>query len=232
MLKPSRRPDRSAQRGLSLVELMVGMAVGLLVVAGATMVTATQIGDSRRLLIETQLQQDLRAAADIITRELRRAGSQGYQNLAGDAVWSTPTATPSINPYTDLTISGSGDAVSYKYYRTSGTVGPFGFKLDGGTIKSNIDASSTWQDLTDRRVMEVTTFTVATSNGPSVQLPCPKDCPGGGTLCFPTWTVRELTVDITGRSVADPSVQRSLRAVSRLRNDLLTPSAPGQVCPS
>jgi len=228
------RPRSCQQRGLSLVELMVGLAIGLLVVAGASMVSSTQVIESRRLLVETQLQQDLRAAADIITRELRRAGSLGFQNLAVDTAWSSPTSSPLVNPYTDITITTApgGDTVTYKYYRASGAVGPFGFKADGGTIKSNIDASGTWQDLTDRRVMEVTTFRVTRTDGPAASLPCPKECAGGGTACFPTWTVREITVDITGRSVADTSVQRSIRAVARLRNDLLTPSAAGQVCPS
>lgn len=62
------------QRGLSLVELLVGISVGLFVLAGATLLLSTQLGDNRRLLLETQLQQDLRATMDIITRELRRAG--------------------------------------------------------------------------------------------------------------------------------------------------------------
>lgn len=219
------------QRGLSLVELMVGLAIGLLVVAGATLVTSTQLNDSRRLLIETQMQQDLRAAADIITRDLRRTGSWGYGNLARDTVWSAASPVPSVNPYTNVTLTGTpATEVAYSYYRKSGTVGPFGFKLDGGVIKSYITGTS-WQELTDSRVMTVTTFTVTPSDGPAVQLPCPHDCPGGGTACFPTWTVRQLVVDITAQSVADPAIVRSIRAVAKPRNDLLTPSAVSQVCP-
>ncbi len=68
---------------------MVGIAVGLFIVAGATMVVTTQLGDNRRLLLETQLQQDLRATADIITRELRRAGAEGS---ATSHVWAPADA--------------------------------------------------------------------------------------------------------------------------------------------
>jgi prepilin-type N-terminal cleavage/methylation domain-containing protein len=230
---PSAAKRRARQRGLSLVELMVGLAIGLLVVAGATVVTASQLSDSRRLLVETQMQQDLRAAADIITRELRRSGSSAYSNIARNAIWSTASPTPTVNLYTGLNITTapSGDEVIYSYYRTSGAViNPFGFKLDAGVIKSKIDGS-VWQELTDSRVMNVTAFTVTQTDGPAVQMPCPKDCPGGGETCFPTWTVRELVVAITGQAVADASVVRSIRAVAKLRNDVLTPSAPGQVCP-
>ena len=75
---------RRRQRGLSIVELMVGMAIGLFVVAAASMLVVTQLSDNRRLTLETQVQQDLRATADIITRELRRAGHWGK---ARDGVW-------------------------------------------------------------------------------------------------------------------------------------------------
>ena len=56
---------RSNQRGLTLVELMVGLAVGLFVLAGATLVVSSQLNDNRTLLLETQIQQDLRAKARI-----------------------------------------------------------------------------------------------------------------------------------------------------------------------
>jgi len=38
------------------------------------MVLTTQLGDNRRLLLEAQMQQDMRTAADLISRDLRRAG--------------------------------------------------------------------------------------------------------------------------------------------------------------
>ena len=63
---------------------MVGVAIGLFVVAAASMLVVTQLSDNRRLTLETQVQQDLRASADIITRELRRAGHWGK---ARDGVW-------------------------------------------------------------------------------------------------------------------------------------------------
>ena len=82
-------------RGLSLVELLVCIAVGMFVVASAAMLVSTQLNDNRKLLLETQVQQDLRAAADIITRELRRAG---HWNNAASFVWTTSGAS-ALNPY-------------------------------------------------------------------------------------------------------------------------------------
>lgn len=239
MLNNDRRPSapRRAQRGLSLVELMVGIAIGLVVVAGAALVASSQISDTRRLLLETQLQQDLRAAADIITRELRRAGSNAYDNLARDAVWSPTTLSSAANPYTAIapsTLPSTPDtSVGYAYYRTSGAVGGFGFRLNAGVIEFNLDGSPTsgWQALTDARVLRVTTFTVTQNNGPAVPLACPNECPTGGTACFPAWQTREFVVDIAGEAVADPAVQRSIRAAAKLRNDLLVPGTSGPLCP-
>ncbi len=231
-------PGRHQQAGLSLVELMVGIAVGMVVVAGASLMVSAQMSGTRQLLTEVQLQQDLRAAADIITRELRRAGSNAYNNLARDAV-SQPTTLSAQNPFSTITPSALNTAtateVGYAYYRTSGAVGGFGFQLSStGVIEFNLDGTSTgWQALTDGRVLRVTNFTVTLNNGPAVQLPCPKDCPAGGTACFPTWQNRELVVDIEAESVTDPNVRRSIRAATKLRNDVLNPdSATGLVCPS
>lgn len=224
------RPAQS-QRGLSLVELMVGIALGLFIVAGATMVVSTQLGDNRRLLLETQVNQDLRAAADIVTRELRRAG---YWPLADQSVW-TPTSNPQQSPYLDIApTAGVSSQVDYRYRRDSGEDGPFGFKLEAQTLKSRFGAAG-WQELTDPKTLRVTAFSVEPRNGPAIPLPCPNLCPDGTDDCWPTLTVREFVIDIAGEAVADPAVQRTLRTVVRLRNDALRfgviPGQPGQACP-
>ena len=77
-----------------------------------------------------------------------------------------------------------------------------------------------------------TAFTITPRNGPETQLPCPNMCPGGITDCWPTLTVRELVVDITGEAVADPAVRRSLRSVVRLRNDLVRFKVPDAIAPT
>ena len=61
-------------RGMGIVELLVGLALGLFVVSGGLMLLAGFTDENRRLLLETRLTQDLRAASDLVTRDLRRAG--------------------------------------------------------------------------------------------------------------------------------------------------------------
>jgi len=217
------RPSRRAvQRGISLVELMVGIAVGLLVVASAAMLTSTQLTDNRRLLLETQVHQDLRAAADIVTRELRRAS---HWQWADRGIW-TPDAVPQPNPYASVSPTTAGATqVGYRYRRNSGEDGPFGFKLEGAALKTRMGEAG-WQELTDPKTLRVTAFAV-TPNHQTLVLACATPCGGVAEPACPTLTVREFIVDITGQAVSDPAVQRSLRTVVRVRND----DAQGQ-CPA
>lgn len=223
MLTPIALRASRPRRGLSLVEMMVGVAVGLIVVAGATLLVATQLGDNRRLLLETQVQQDLRAAADIVTRDIRRSGA--WLDTARLGIW-TPGATPQANPYSALLpASAAATQVTYQYLRSPGaSTTDYGFRLQSGVIQTLLGGA--WQDLTDVRVVRVTRFDITPRHAPAIQMPCPNECPGGGTACWPTLTVRELVVDITGVAVGDASVQRSLSTTVRPRNDEVTGACP------
>jgi type II secretory pathway component PulJ len=230
-VRAAQRRRKGSQGGLSLVELMVGIAVGLFVVAAAAMLVSTQLNENRRLLLETQVQQDLRAASDIIARELRRAGhwadAAQFVRVAG--------AAPQVNPFSTLTPDDAAtDQVDFAYWRRLNETGPYGFKQEGNVLKTRLGLGG-WQELTDGNTLRITAFTVTPRNGPAIRMPCPKLCADDTDACWPTLTVRELVVDITGQAVVDPAVQRSLRSVVRLRNDLVQfniAGAPTQACPA
>lgn len=66
---------RSGQTGLTLIELMISLVLGLIVV-GATIALAVSLMRSNNETIRsTRLTQELRAAADVVTTEIRRARS-------------------------------------------------------------------------------------------------------------------------------------------------------------
>lgn len=226
---------RRGQKGLSLVELMVGIAVGLFVVAAASTLVATQLTDNRRLLLEVQVQQDLRAAADIIARDLRRAGSWGSVTAAGNGVATGGAGgAPNTTPI-GLTLGGSAGAASISYYssRTVGTVGPYGFRRNGSVIQSQLAAAG-WQPLTDENTMEVTAFDITPVDEPPVRAACNKRCSDGTQDCWPTLVVRSLRVNITGQSTTDSAVRRSVSALVRLRNDRVNfndAANPTLICP-
>lgn len=227
---------RAAQRGLSLIEMMVGIVVGMIVVAGASLMMVTQIGEHRRLMLETQIQQDLRAVADLVLRDLRRAGYwENSQNgiLVANAV--TPAAS---NPYLSITpaiTQTEGSSVEYSYTRDSSKERPennlldtnevFGFKLDGEVLKFRLGDSG-WQPLTDPETLIITGFNVA-SNVQSVPLDtyCPA-CTAGSTTCPPELHVRSFTVTVSGEASHDRAVRRTLTVNSRVRNDSIVGTCP------
>jgi len=212
----ARRAPAQRQRGLSIVEMMVGVAIGLIVVAAAALLVSAQLGENRRLLIETQIQQDLRATADIMTRELRRAG---YSNLAPSSVWyrGTPGVVKNLLTAVSPTATPQSE-VTYQYFR-NGSESSFGFKLEDGVIKTLIGGE--WQQLTDANTLKVTALTITPNTAPAAptRLPCPKLCADGTQNCWPTIQVRDLIVDITAQAANDASVTRSIRSAVRLRND-------------
>lgn len=219
-----------------MVELLVGIAIGLLIVAGASMLTATQLGENRRMLVEMQLQQDLRAAVEVITRQLRRAGAVAQPM---SYIWTKDLAGVDAGIIDDMApTSGSSTEVTFRYVR--GPSGQLGFRLQGSRIQTRLVLTpGSWQDLTDVNTMEVLAFAITANHAvePSQtgaapqRMPCPSLCADGTTNCWPTVRVREYTVSVTGRSKADQAVVRTLASAVRVRNDELIPVG-GAVCPA
>lgn len=218
---------------MSLVELMVGITVGLFVVAAATTLMANQLSDNRKLLVETQIQQDLRASMDIITRQLRRAGALDT-SLAQVGLGTAMGIGGNPSTFTAVTPAAAPSSeVGFAFYRNAGDQGRSGFKLEADGIKSHT-AGGGWQELTDINVMKVTRFTVTPSSVPSPRLPCPKLCADGTADCWPQLVVRNYRVIIEAQAKNDATVLRTMSSEVRLRNDWVkfnNVAAPNQVCP-
>ncbi|HRP28880.1 MAG TPA: prepilin-type N-terminal cleavage/methylation domain-containing protein, partial [Burkholderiaceae bacterium] len=154
------RQPLAARRGFTLVELLVGLALALLVVAGGGALLTSQIRDHRALVLEARLMQDLRTAADLVARDLRRAG---YWGDAGAGVWSADAA-PRDNPYAALAPDdAASDAASLRYSRDTAENHvvdgneQFGFRLRNRAIEIQL-GSGNWQALTDATLLAVTEF--------------------------------------------------------------------------
>lgn len=238
----SNRSIRQAlQRGVSMVELMVGIAVGLFLVAGATTVFVTHLGNSRQLLVEARVNQDLRATADVISRDLRRAGY--WDNALSGTIAVGTAGTTVLNPYVPITMTGSSQ-VEYLFARdannTLNTNESFGFRraVDGptgrGVIQMKTDSTPTWQTLTDPTVLDIAANGLAilqTATQVPVGGACAKACPppaGATWTCpnAPTLTLRQYDITITGTAVADARITRTLQTRARVRNDQAAGSCP------
>ena len=81
IVKPLHRQHASSQRGLTLVELMVGIAIGLLVVAVAMGAMMVSRGVSGTVSDASNIQQQAAYAMRVIGQQVRQAGSL-YLNLS------------------------------------------------------------------------------------------------------------------------------------------------------
>lgn len=104
-------------RGLTLVELMVGILVGMFVIAGVIATYLTILRGGSETLKMARLNQEMRAAMDLMSFEIRRAG---YAIDAAGALDSNLVAAK--------TIAISDSCILYRY-KTPGTDEYFGFRL-------------------------------------------------------------------------------------------------------
>jgi type IV pilus assembly protein PilW len=213
---------------LSIVELMVGITIGLFILAGASMVLTTQLGDNRRLLLEAQVQQDLRAASDLISREIRAAG---YWGNAYQQVW----APNMVNPYSVTPLVVTANPTSLVYFRSldedpaGGTennaindneYGGFRRNASTGAIDMQL-GNGNWQQLTDPAVLAVTQFSLVVNPVP-LTMPCGSACPTGPAGLLLKQCARDMVVTIVVQAVHDPAVRRSISNRIRLRNDVIS----------
>ncbi|OYU94983.1 MAG: hypothetical protein CFE45_19920, partial [Burkholderiales bacterium PBB5] len=210
-------------RGMSIVELMVGITIGLFILAGATTVATSQLGNNRRLLLETQVQQDMRLTIDLIARDLRRAGYWGHADYT---VWpedvdpnvgNRPLTVALGNPYAGLLPDSVEGGTTVQYKRSTdedggfavvdennvvdtGDVGGFRYNASDKSIEAKLSPTS-WQKLTDPTVLLVTRFAITIVAEPA-DVPCgagacPVLAPDGCPLKLVT---HHATIEIEGEA--------------------------------
>lgn len=228
---------QGGQRGISLVELMVGITVGLIVAAGASMIAVNQINEHRRLMLEVQVQQDLRTAADLLQQDMRRAG---YRGLAQYAAWQpasgvattseVPAQAASANPYSALVRTDDASALSltYSYAKTADNTDDvplnseqFGIRWDktNQVLKLQLGPNN-WQPITDPESVKIIDFDInVTSQTTSVADFCDKPCVTTGC---PEQKVRKVTFTIRAQASHDANVVRTLEGVERIRADAIS----------
>ena len=163
-------------RGVSLVELMVGLTVGLVIMAGAVALFAkisfSGLENTRRV----QLNEQLRSTLNLMHKDLQRAGYVDASDGAASVVDIDDDAMALFGLITiaDTDADGVGDCITYSYdYDGNGiqtldglkNVEMFGFRLSGGVIqRATVDAdcggAGNWEGITDASVtVQSLTFT-------------------------------------------------------------------------
>lgn len=239
--KVHHRKNPAFQQGLSIIELMVGIAMGLFITAGAIKLFVDNLGSNRQLLLETRLNQDLRAAADIVARDLRRAS---YWESAATGLWSAGAASVSAtNPYAAIDTATTG-AVVYTYQRpdvdpsTSANLGFRRTETNGVGILQIQNASGGWQDITDPSSVNITNFNIVSTPRAvelwkycscRTRLPVSSACEDAILSAAPTrpqMIIRNYDFTIKGKAntsqtALNEAIKREIRGTVRIRNDEL-----------
>jgi type IV pilus assembly protein PilW len=143
--------NRSRQRGLTIIELIIGMAVGLLVVGGAISMYVQAIRSSNDTLRSSKLNQEISALMSVIVNDVRRAGFWGgvipgeyAENPFSQTGATILTVLDDMANNADQGPIGQGSCLVYTYDATylpgnvAGTLDStdlFGFRLNGTVVQ-------------------------------------------------------------------------------------------------
>lgn len=179
------------QRGLSLVELMVGMVAGLIVVGGVTSVYLTTIVSSADTLKQSKLNQEMTTLMSVIAADVRRAGIWGTDEIDYGAPQDNPFAQfndtalevfGDKDDVDDAGVRGNGNCIVYTYDvdTTDGSnvasTDLRGFRLNNNAVEmrqngdtsdaGNLcnDADDTWLPVTDSNVITITALDFSLAN--------------------------------------------------------------------
>jgi prepilin peptidase dependent protein B len=230
--RPGRGRLGSNQRGLGLVELLISATIGLFLLAGLTDFLGRSLITAGRNFQDARLTQDLNAAMELMTRDLRRAG---YSSAAQGTLTASDAAA---NPFTQDAVAGAGDGginlttagcVLYAYdlpntqNGTRDSTERLGFKLQGGVVQAGTGVTTCtavtgWQPVTDPAMSEITLLNFEYLDGTGAvanpQQPFAASTGAAWVVC-----TRLIQLTLTGRLVNNPTVTRTLTHSVRVRND-------------
>ncbi|MEQ1636625.1 MAG: prepilin-type N-terminal cleavage/methylation domain-containing protein [Methylococcales bacterium] len=222
------------QAGLSLVELMIGLLVGAVVVAGALKVFTGSAKNSTDNINVSMLNQDLRVMMDIMARDIRRAGYMLAPAVTMTIPFS-PTSTDAsaflnkirYNPYVNIATENSGSCITYLYNKTPPnpagvkTSERLGFKLDGNVLRMRRTATSlacgsgNWESITSPEVVITQLQFSLQETLLNIFNPASTAVIVGDQYLI----IRNVIISLTGALKDDAGVTQTLTETVRVRNN-------------
>lgn len=231
------------QTGMTLIELMVSLLIGLVIVAATISIYIATARSSSDTVKAARLNHDLESIMALMINDIRRAGYWGGATVAADSKNNpfTNTATTNIQVPTAACILYTYDA------NGSGSLTPtvltddvdaneyYGFKLDNNTIKVRISGTATnvcnnvgdtWEEHVTGTQVTVTglTFTrtykcLNTATATSYN----SDCASLTAAQLPSGTLavesRQIDITLSGQLSDDATVTKTLTNFVKVRND-------------
>lgn len=175
-----RRILRHDQRGVTLVELIVVMALALLLAGSAYMAYAVQVKTGDEQGEVAAMQQDLRVVMDLLGQDIRMAGYSPYQDL-GAGIVAADSGSERLRVTMDLDrdtrvltvanpgLAGAGEDISYLLDDDENL-----FRIDRNDASVKMNAPDTYADYLLARNVEKLAFTYRVE-GADVVVPAGKN---------------------------------------------------------
>lgn len=200
----------SKQRGVSLVELLITVGLGLVLMAALTSVFSNTLGVNSRSLTLSQLQEETTAVMELMVSDIRRTG---YHANAANIIIDPDNTVTAFND--SVVISAFPDeagssCILFKYDNNAngiddGDSEAFGYRLANGQIERRQSSASCteggWQDLTSTAMVNVTALTFTLTEQTSGDM-----------------TEQQVNIVLVAQAATDPSLQRTLTTDVVLRN--------------
>ena len=219
----------SAQRGFTIMEVMVSITLSLIVTLAMLAMMSNTLGNASRIVNMTKLTDDMRMTMQMLTRDVRRSS---YNANAMFCYANEDCGTDgSLTLAPDITISGTGECFTFQLDRDHDgnaiTDNAGGFRLatvNGvgaiemwiGNQSPDCDAEDgNWVQVTDPDRMDIADFDVDDTLSYTEVI---FDDGAGTTI---SQRVRKLRFSIQAQLVVDDSISRSIEDIVNIRNDVL-----------
>jgi len=207
------------EKGFSLIELMMALAIGMVITASIGSLFGRLVKHNADVLKMTRLNQDLRASMLLMSNDIRRAGYWGFAHLGIGGAAVNPF-TQGLNELTVAEHTGEtvNSCVTYAYDRNDdGIVDDnelLGFRLNSGVLEmamqlSSCTATTDWEQFSDPNTVNITSVEFVTNHKTI-------DIDGDSVNDI---ILKEVEVTLSGELLADPSVSRTIVETIRIRNE-------------
>jgi len=152
---------KDKQQGLTLIEMMIALVLGLFVTAVIITVFSTNVRSSNENLRMIRLNQELRGAMGLMTNEFKRAGYSASSSITTFMDRTNFTTTCANYSY-DVNSNSSIDTAEYYGFRFD----EINNEIDWGSGLSSVGCTTGWQAITDSNIASIVTlnFTANTIN--------------------------------------------------------------------
>ena len=216
-----------SEYGFTLVEILVALVLNVIVMGALIAIFSNNVKYFRLSLDQARLDQGMQMAMDIMSDEIKRAGY--YANASND-IGTGVNNNPFVASGTDISVNSTNDCILFSYDKDNNGILPaisssydderYGFRLSGqvlqtrpsGALFSCAASSSSWEDMTDSNIIQITALTF-TLNSKSVTTG-----PGAKGIIF-----RSVDVTMSGQLTSDSTVTKTLTEHIKIRNDKYIP---------